>query len=220
MTLALVAILSGLLAGLLHVYAGPDHLSAIAPLAAEERRNGWRVGLLWGLGHSGGVWTLTLLVLLLGELLPVQLLSSWSERLVGLVLIAIGAWGLHRALRFPLMGAQDHGHRHDAAPHSGGAAAIGLLHGLAGTSHLVSALPVLAVSQLTPSLAPKIGYAFGFGLGSIIAMSVFGWVIGLLAHRTASSGMIVFRRLLSTCSVAAILVGCWWLVDGIRTATA
>lgn len=208
MGLTFFAIFSGLLAGMIHVYTGPDHLSAIAPLAAERRSTGWRVGLLWGLGHSGGVWILTLLVLLLGELVPVATLSGWSERLVGIVLIAVGAWGLHRAFRIPLTSTDAENHAH---PHSHnrlrGAAAIGLVHGLAGSSHLVSVLPVLFVN----SLAPRLGYALGFGFGSIIAMSVFGAIIGLVASRSAGFGPLAFRRLLSVCAVMAIAVGCWWL---------
>lgn len=218
MWLTLIALFSGFVAGLIHVYTGPDHLSAIAPLAAARRRGGWRVGLMWGLGHSTGVWLLTLLVLLLGELFPLEFLSSWSERLVGLVLIGVGAWGLHRALRVPVVRAQEHDHEHEQPTRLRGAAAIGLLHGLAGSSHLVSALPVLAVTGLTASLGPKLGYALGFGLAAILAMSVFGWVAGMMAVRTASAGLLVFRRLLGGCAMASIGVGCWWLFDGIRTA--
>lgn len=216
-----LAILTGVLMGLLHVYSGPDHLSAIAPIAADRRQDGWRVGLMWGLGHSSGVWVLTALVLLFRELIPIEMLSSWSERLVGLVLIGVGAWGVHRALQTRLPIAADAGasHAHTADGHHHkmprGAAAIGMLHGLAGSSHLFTgALPIL----MADSLAARVGYAIGFGGGSIFAMVLFGALVGWAAQRSDRFGPIVFHRLLSFCSFAAIAVGCWWLVDGIRTA--
>jgi len=49
-----LAILTGLLAGGVHVLSGPDHLAAVAPLAVQDR-SAWRSGLRWGLGHSSGV---------------------------------------------------------------------------------------------------------------------------------------------------------------------
>jgi hydrogenase/urease accessory protein HupE len=87
------AIVAGLSAGAIHVLAGPDHLAAVAPLAAERDKRPWTAGLLWGLGHAGGVVVVGVAALLLREVLPLDRLSGWSERLVGLVLIAIGvAW--------------------------------------------------------------------------------------------------------------------------------
>ncbi len=42
--------LTGLLAGLVHVLAGSDHLAAVAPLAAEARTRGMRTGTPGGSG--------------------------------------------------------------------------------------------------------------------------------------------------------------------------
>ena len=59
------AFFAGLAAGLLHVFSGPDHLAAVAPLAADERsRPQWRAGLQWGLGHTVGVLLIAGLLLL------------------------------------------------------------------------------------------------------------------------------------------------------------
>ncbi|MCK5447261.1 MAG: nickel transporter, partial [Gemmatimonadetes bacterium] len=93
------AIIAGLSAGAIHVLAGPDHLAAVAPLAADREERPWTAGLLWGLGHAGGVLVVGLAALLLREVLPVERLSGWSERLVGLVLIAIGVWAIRQATR-------------------------------------------------------------------------------------------------------------------------
>ena len=95
------ALLAGLTAGLIHVLSGPDHLAAVAPLAGGRGR-AWRAGFLWGLGHSGGVLAVGLLALALRGALPIDALSSWSERIVGVTLVGIGLWGFTRVLRGPI----------------------------------------------------------------------------------------------------------------------
>ena len=45
---------------------------------------GWIAGWTWGLGHASGVVVVALLGVLLREVLPpIEVLSAWSERLVG-----------------------------------------------------------------------------------------------------------------------------------------
>ncbi len=89
---------AGLLAGFVHVLSGPDHLAAIAPYAVDGKSRAWRTGVRWGLGHAAGVLGVGLLVLALREALPVEAVSAWGERLVGLALIGIGIWGICAAL--------------------------------------------------------------------------------------------------------------------------
>jgi hypothetical protein len=48
----MMALLTGLFAGALHVLAGPDHLVALAPIAADKPRRALSLGLRWGLGHG------------------------------------------------------------------------------------------------------------------------------------------------------------------------
>ena len=78
-----------------------------------------------------------LLLLVFRELLPVEALSAWSERAVGVALILVGAWGLRQARRA-------HAVHHLAAGASFG---MGTLHGLAGSSHLFGVLPTLAFTS-------------------------------------------------------------------------
>jgi hypothetical protein len=192
----LVAALAGTLAGLVHVLSGPDHLAAVAPLARS-----WRAGALWGLGHSAGVIVVGLIALLLRGWLPIASLSSWSERMVGVVLIGIGLWGLHRAFRSRI-----HTHTHDH-PQTRAAFAVGVLHGLAGSSHLLGVLPALAL----PGIAASLGYLGGFGIGTVAGMTGFATVIGLIATRAQLRGPIASRWLLSGCSTLALIVGITWL---------
>ena len=110
----MIALLSGLAAGAVHVISGPDHLAAIAPLALDRWRKALAIGFRWGLGHSSGVLFVGILALLAREILPLRALSGWAERLVGLLLIGIGLWGLRRSLRTRL---HAHEHTHDGTTH-------------------------------------------------------------------------------------------------------
>ena len=159
--------------------AGPDHLAAVAPLVAGSERAAWRSGLTWGIGHTAGVVTVGMLLLAFRELLPVHALSAWSERLVGLALIVVGAWGLWRAR-------QAHEHHHAAVGASFG---MGTLHGLAGSSHLFGVLPTLAFA----SRADAGWYLAGFGAGAVAAMTAFAALIGAVALLSGHSSGTVRR---------------------------
>ena len=198
--------------GALHVLSGPDHLAAIAPLASITPKaniftpqaniggaRAWRIGLRWGLGHSGGVLLVALAALFLRDVLPIDALSSASERLVGLVLIGLGAWGFYR-----LMGT---GVEARPAAHAHAAFAVGTLHGLAGSSHLLGVLPAVAQSTRVAALV----YLGGFALGTIAAMAAFASGVGWVAQRADSSRVPFQRKLCGATSALAIGVGVYWL---------
>jgi len=206
----LVAGLAGLSAGLIHALSGPDHLSAVAPLVINERSRRWRMGLFWGIGHSLGVWIVGLIALALRGILPIESLSSWSERIVGAVLIGVGLWGLRRAFAARLPAPHVHGEP-DAGNRRPGRAAvmIGGLHGLAGSSHILGLLPALALPSRWASLA----YVVGFGLGAILGMTAFSSTFGLFAARITARGFRAYQAMLVAFSAAAILVGGYWLIS-------
>jgi len=221
----MIAALTGLIAGIIHVWSGPDHLAAIAPLAVRQPRRAWLPGARWGFGHSAGVAVIGLLSLWLRDLIPVAWLSSWGERLVGVMLIGIGAWALRKALKVHAHehehgGARHlhiHAHTHRAAHeqteahrhHTHAAFGIGILHGLAGSSHFLGVLPILAF----PTHGQALGYLAAFGLGTIASMAVFSSLMGLLATRCAAGSTRVYRGLMSACAATAIGVGCFWLTN-------
>lgn len=200
------AALAGLLAGLTHALAGPDHLSAVAPLVVGERRSGWGTGLLWGVGHSVGVWLMGLLALALRGVLPLERVSSWSERMVGAILIAVGLWGLRKAFA-PRLEEEAHHHAHSRRGLT--ALWIGGIHGLAGSSHILGLFPALALSSRASSLA----YMGGFGLGAIVAMVAFASVLSLAAIRLAAFGGRGYQALLGGTSAASIVLGGFWLIS-------
>jgi hypothetical protein len=217
-------LLAGILAGSVHVVSGPDHLAAVAPLAVSDRRRAWMAGVRWGLGHSLGVGVVATVALLLRDALPLEAVSAWSERLVGVVLIAIGLWALRSAARHHV---HVHEHEHDGVRHSHvhvhgpgtahedthahshahAAFGVGALHGLAGSSHLLGVLPALAL----PSNAAAVTYLAGYGIGSIAAMAGFALAVGGFTDRLGGSGA-GLRRLLGAAGTVAIAVGVFWIV--------
>jgi hypothetical protein len=206
-----IAAFAGLAAGLTHALSGPDHLSAVAPLVVGERRSGWhgwRTGLFWGMGHSVGIWIMGLLALALRGVLPLERVSSWSERMVGAVLIAVGLWGLRKAFR-PRLEDEAHGHSHPHRRRSSAALWIGSLHGLAGSSHILGLFPALALPTASASLA----YIGGFGLGAIVAMMAFASALGLASVRLTADGGRGYQALLGTASAVSIVLGGFWLVS-------
>lgn len=196
------AFLAGIAAGLLHVFAGPDHLAAVAPLASNRERRQWLTGLQWGVGHTLGVLLIATLLLLLKARLPLDAISAYSERIVGASLILIGSWGLRRAWVRRRSGAEGHSHTFSGASFS-----MGTIHGLAGSSHLFGVLPALAFpTQLASAL-----YLAGFGLGAIAGMSAFSAAVGLLSARLSRQSR-GYGGLLYAWSAVALVVGGVWLV--------
>ncbi len=218
--------LTGLLAGVVHVLSGPDHLAAVAPLATEGCDRGIRTGARWGLGHASGVLVVGLAALLVRLWLPVGRFSFISERFVGVALIAVGLWGARRALSLRV---HVHDHTHDGRPHRhihvhGARAAhahdtpsthrhghaafgIGVLHGFAGSAHFLGVLPALAM----PTLGASLSYVLAFGAGTVFAMAGFAGVVAWLAARFDGAGTRTYRGMLVAVSAAAVGVGVFWL---------
>ena len=223
-----LALMTGALAGAGHVLLGPDHLAAVLPFSVNDRAHPWRSGLWWGVGHTGGVWIIGILAVVLKELLPLEALSHWSESLVGVVLIGMGIWGIRRGLRSRL---HCHVHAHDGTTHAHfhlhqgerahppraaatghqhvhGPLGIGTLHGVAGSSHLFGVLPALAL----PGTAATAAYVVAFGLASIGTMTVFSWLLGRVVGHFSERNENVYPWTLGGAGAVAVLVGIAWLI--------
>jgi len=215
----LIAI-SGALAGFFHVLAGPDHLAAVAPLAADGRRRGWIAGWTWGIGHASGVVLVALLTVLLRDALPpIDVISGWSERLVGAALIVVGVWALRRSMHLQsalhVHGPVLHDHLHvQSGPrwirrmgHSHASFCLGVLHGVAGSSHFLGVIPALALPTRTESVT----YIAAFGAGTVAAMTIFAAVVFHAAGH-ARRRHDAHRMLLTATALLAIIVGGIWLL--------
>lgn len=215
----MLTLLTGAAAGLFHVLSGPDHLAAVAPLAVDDRKRGWLAGLTWGVGHASGVVVVAVIAVMLREMLPsLDIISAWGERVVGAALIAIGLWALRRRARIEPTphrhGHVSHDHLHvQAGPvwvrrlgHAHASFCMGVLHGVAGSSHFFGVLPALAL----PTQAAALIYIGAFGAGTVAAMTLFAAVVGAIGARTGHVAW-AHRGMLIASGLVALSVGTWWL---------
>ncbi|WP_299547856.1 sulfite exporter TauE/SafE family protein [Seonamhaeicola sp.] len=221
---------AGIIASILHVITGPDHLAAVLPFAVESKRKAWKVGLFWGIGHLAGMILIGVLFVLFKDLIPVDSISAYSEQLVGLVLIGIGVWAIYKIYKkqhqhkhlhvhsedFPIIHVHEHDHHHnDSHVHSHpkkkqswwASFSIGVLHGLAGIAHFLIFLPVLGFESTWDSGS----YIVGFGMGTLIAMISFAFVIGKISdYSTNGHNNTFFNGIRLAAGIIAIVVGVYW----------
>lgn len=205
--------------GLRHA-ADPDHLMAVTSLVATtaaDVRAAARIGAWWGLGHAGTLLALGLPLIALRAEVP-DGLEATAERLVGIVVLVLAARVLFRWARGgyradPHRHPPDTTHRHlNTGAHShlrtpqgaAQAAAVGTLHGLAGTGAIV----VLLITAL-PAQGTALAALLLFAPMSVLSMSVFtagfAWVFTrrLLAP--------LFRRvLLPAMGAFGLVFGAWY----------
>ena len=217
---AMLTLLTGAAAGLFHVLSGPDHLAAVAPLAVEEQRRGWIAGCTWGIGHASGVVVVAMIAVWLREMLPpLEIISAWGERIVGAALIGIGLWALRRSARIRRSphrhGHVSHNHLHvQAGPawvrrlgHAHASFCLGVLHGVAGSSHFFGVLPALAL----PSPGAAFLYISAFGAGTVVAMTAFAAAMGVMGVRMGDHPRL-YKTMMTAAAVLAMLVGGVWLI--------
>ena len=230
----LFAFTSGLLAAMLHVISGPDHLAAVTPFAIERKRKAWKIGVIWGLAHLTGMFLIGGLFLIFREMVPVETISAYSEQLVGVVLVFVGIWALYTVFRKkrvhahthihdngePYMhrhahtheGGSSHAHTHGQSPkrHRAAAFSIGFLHGLAGIAHFLLFLPVLGFGSQAESTL----YVLGFGAGTVLAMAVFTMVLGRVSELATNwHNPLFFRGIRVAGGLFAVVIGCYWMLS-------
>jgi len=211
----LFALGAGLAAGSAHVLSGPDHLAAVLPLAVARPGGALRAGAAWGLGHGLGVGALGLGGQLLRGHLPVDVdaASAAAELLVGALLLVVGGWALARSRGLVAHDRCQGPHLHLGPGHRGSAGhpgpsghlrsafGFGLLHGAAGTGHLLGVLPSLALGP-----AAAAAYLGAYLVAAIGAMAAFSALAGHLGPR--------LRHALPLSGLLSIAVGLGWLWTG------
>ena len=196
------AFLAGVAAGLLHVFSGPDHLAAVAPLAADGRRSQWRTGLEWGIGHTTGVRADRPAVVV-DSPAPSARCDLRLQRASGrLALIAVGAWGIRGAWMQRSQWCRRVRRTRMPAPRSPlerftAWRAAPLVWYLAG-ARIFGAVRFDAVPR-------------GLRPGAMAGMTAFAAGVGMIAIRCGSDHR-RYRGLLYASSAAALVIGGFWLV--------
>lgn len=225
-------LVAGLIASMLHVITGPDHLAAVTPFAIESKKKAWKIGLFWGIGHLVGMLSIGILFTAFRSVVPIEKISAHSEQLVGFVLIGVGVWAFYKIFKAekihkhlhvhsenaPVIHKHLHEHSHEQTHQHHhpknlnqsyfASFSIGFLHGLAGVAHFLLFLPVLAFDTQTASVL----YVIGFGIGILLAMTTFAFVIGkIAAYSKNGHSEVFFKGIRMSGGIFAVVIGIYWL---------
>jgi ABC-type nickel/cobalt efflux system permease component RcnA len=223
---------AGIIAAVLHVISGPDHLAAVTPFAIESKKKAWKVGLFWGIGHLLGMLSIGVLFLFFKELIPIEKISEHSEQFVGIILIGLGLWiflkifKAEKKHKHTHIHAQNnpiihkHPHKHTAEKvhthahpnlKQGNIASlsVGFVHGLAGVAHFLLFLPVIGFTSMLDSSK----YIIGFGIGTLIAMISFAMVVGKVADFSKQdNNETFFKGIRLAGGLFAFIIGIYWVI--------
>ena len=208
---------TGLVAGVIHVISGADHLIAMAPSSITSPRVALKNGLSWGLGHSSGVFLLSILAICFKDLASLNKFSYFAEFLVGISLLVIGVIAIKNSIEFNI---HSHSHKHNNGishkhlhyhnnsnknhnRHSHALASLGILHGIAGGSHLLAVIPALALP-----VQDAFAYLLAYLIGSLLVMSVFTYLISI---STFNVSQITIKRLIAFAGGLSFSMGLFWV---------
>ena len=208
---------AGLIAGIIHVIGGADHLIAMAPSSITNPKIALKNGVSWGLGHSSGVILLSILAIFFKDIAHLNRFSNYAEFLVGVSLLIIGIIAIKNSFKFNI---HSHIHEHNNGifhkhfhyhrdkdkkhnPHSHALTSLGLLHGIAGGSHLIAVIPALALP-----IEQALGYLFAYLIGSLIVMTFFTFLIAVF---TVNAGQNFIKRLIGFAGGMSFSMGLFWM---------
>lgn len=225
-------LIAGILASMIHVITGPDHLAAVTPLVIETKKRFWKIGFFWGLGHLLGMLIIGVLFMLFKDFIPIDLISEYSELIVSIVLIGVGIWAIYRIFylkrshQHPHVHDEDdetyihiheHDHDHKDEPHEHqkkfkqdtiSSLGIGFIHGFAGVAHFLLLLPVLGFENNLEAAR----YIIGFAIGTVLAMSAYAWILGTATKFTRHDhNGNFFKGLRLSGGLFAIIIGSYWM---------
>lgn len=220
----------GVVTGMRHALEA-DHLAAVVAMSTQSRSRWatvWR-GVAWGTGHTVSLLAIGGACLAAGVTISAGL-ERWFERVVGLMLIAIGGSLLVRMRRQRIhvhvhahTGGVVHAHAHAHAPGGSGrpggahdhrhpvrghlrALTVGMVHGVAGTAAIL-----VLTATATGNLMLGLAYIAAFGVGSIVGMAVLSAVVAVplafSAHRLQSA----YRLVEFSVAAGTVLLGAWML---------
>lgn len=200
-----------------------DHIMAVSALSSSNTnpRNSLKFCLRWAIGHGSTLMIIGGAVYLFGMAIPDQL-SVYAEHAVGLVLIAIGIFILiklrqkklhlhyHQHDGFPQhahwhthSNKNPHQHHKDPHQHNHSAVMVGVLHGAAGSAPLLVLIPISKLATPVYGLL----YLLVFSIAVIIAMAVFGGMLGKCYQWLSRYGSQTIKALRVSIAGGAIVTG-------------
>jgi len=195
--------------GLLHALE-LDHMVAVSAFVAQRPtpRAAANFGARWGIGHSGAVLLAGGLLLASGLRVPSRF-DEYGEMAVGMMLIAVGIWAFRSAYMASVHAVHAHvpGEKHD---HDRRITAVGVMHGLAGTSGIVVLVPVTLIDDTALGL----GYLMAFGVGVTLAMICYAMVAASAIQGASRRSIALGRPVGMGIGVAAAAVGLLWVARG------
>ncbi len=208
---------TGLIAGIIHVVSGADHLIAMAPSSITRPKDALQNGLSWGIGHSSGVVLLSILAIFFKDITHLNKFSYFAEFLVGISLLIIGIIAIKNSFKFNIHShlhnhnngiSHNHLHYHNNknkqhSRHSHALTSLGILHGIAGGSHLLAVIPALALP-----VQDAIAYLIAYLAGSLIIMIFFTYLISL---STFNAGQNMMKRLIAFAGGISFSMGLFWV---------
>jgi len=209
-------ILTGVVAGFVHVVSGADHLIAMAPAAINNPQKALKNSFSWGLGHSSGILLLAFLAIFIKDITPLNKFSSIAEFLVGISLLIVGVFAIKNSFQLSI---HSHSHKHENGiahshfhfhikeqkhnKHSHALTGLGLLHGIAGGSHFFAVLPALALPLISACL-----YLISYLIGSLISMNLFTFLISFTTFKASQK---FIKRLIAVAGGLSFSLGLFWI---------
>ena len=208
--------LTGVVAGFVHVVSGADHLISMAPAAINNPKNALKNSFSWGLGHSSGILFLSFLAIFIKDITPLNKFSNIAEFLVGISLIIVGVFAINNFFQLSI---HSHSHKHENGidhrhfhfhvkeqknnkKHSHALTGLGLLHGVAGGSHFLAVLPALALPLTSACI-----YLISYLIGSLISMNLFTCLISFTTFHASQK---FIKRLIAFAGGVSFSMGLFW----------
>lgn len=213
----LLALVGGLTLGSIHAF-DVDHVAAVSAFTSrhpDPKKAVW-FGIVWGLGHTATLLAFGGVSVALKFVIP-PIVESIAEIAVGLFLIGIGIWVLRDILRRRHI--HGHKHSHDGVEHfhfhshehaedhrhKHSMFLVGATHGLAGTASVMVIIPI----TLSQSLLTAVMYLLLFGIGTIVSMGAFAYMMGTVSKFAHGRNLLPYIR--GVAAVASLVVGILWM---------
>lgn len=212
-----LALAGGLTLGSIHAF-DVDHVAAVSAFTSKHpdpKKAVW-FGVIWGLGHTTTLLLFGGVSVALKFVIP-PIVESIAEVAVGIFLIGIGIWVMRDTLRHKRIHVHKHSHggvehmhfhaheRPEDHHHKHSMFLMGATHGLAGTASVMVIIPI----TLSQSLPTAVLYLLLFGVGTIVSMGLFAYMMGSVSKYAQGKKLLLYLK--GFAAVASLVVGILWM---------